>query len=135
LIGSPSTAAIARRNRGPCTLVGLFRNGGPGGAVSGVKRASREFLYRDDGPGGAVGDIEGERPGLEPTGSSDRGRGGSRGSRRGRLVTSEVQALAALLDPGGANRARRLMGKVGDNHRGSGVVWEETASPREHLAS
>ena len=49
---------------------------------------------------------QGRRQGLGGAGSSDLGRGGSRGSREPMLVTIEVQTLDALVDVGGTNRTR-----------------------------
>jgi hypothetical protein len=47
-----------------------------------------------------------EKSGLERTGSRDPGHEGNRGSMSWERVTLEVQAIAALLDLGGADKAR-----------------------------
>ena len=46
----PGTAAMARGNGGPCTLVVLSRSGGPGGAVPDIGGRTRVETYQFEGP-------------------------------------------------------------------------------------
>ncbi len=101
LIGRPLTAELAAKNHRSCTLVCLFSRGGP--EEPSANRRRRQGLEEPVRETSVVEETEG---------------------REGEVfVTIEVQALATLLDAGGANRPcdrGEKSGKPSNNRGGLG---------------